>query len=219
MIEEKLSERFGELKVLGERLLSTRRPPHPGHITGDFVDVQLANQWFTSVLSLLARVFGRESEYYSRVNKKFDNYPKFENVQQAFGSFLSAIEDFESSGLSNLRGVLEAEIFDDILEQAEHLLEKGYYAPASVIAGCVLEDALRKLCNSNDIPLPPRPKLDAMNADLAKAGVYKRLMQKRITALADIRNSAAHGNWGELSKEDVTRMLSEVRSFVQLHFS
>jgi hypothetical protein len=52
---------------------------------------------------------------------------------------------------------------------------------AAVIAGTVLETALRQLC------------LDRMNADLAKAGVYNSLMQKRITALAAIRNRAAHG--------------------------
>ena len=218
MIDEKLRSRFGELKALGERLLLTRRSPQPGHITGDFVDVQLANQWFTIDLILISNVFGRESEYYSRINKKFDNYPKFENVTQAFGSFLSAIEEFESGGLSALRGILEAEIFDDLLEQAEHLLERGYYGPAAVIAGCVLEDALRKLCDKSDIPLQPKPKLDTMNAELAKSGVYNRLAQKRITALADIRNSAAHGNWSEFSSDDVARMVVEIRSFVERHF-
>lgn len=37
-------------------------------------------------------------------------------------------------------------------------------------------------------------KLNKMNEDLAKAGVCSPLRQKRIAALADIRNSAAHGH-------------------------
>ena len=41
-----------------------------------------------------------------------------------------------------------------------------------------------------------KPKLGTMNAGLAKQGVYNKLTQKRITALADIRNKAAHGEWG-----------------------
>jgi hypothetical protein len=39
-----------------------------------------------------------------------------------------------------------------------------------------------------------------MNAALAKAGKYNKLMQKRITALADIRNSAAHGNFNQFTQ-------------------
>jgi hypothetical protein len=60
---------------------------------------------------------------------------------------------------------------------------------AAVIAGTVLETARRQLCKDHHQQLG---SLGRMNADLAKAGVYNSLMQKRITALAAIRNSAAH---------------------------
>ena len=54
-----------------------------------------------------------------------------------------------------------------------------------------------------------------MNDDLAKAGAYNSLVQKRITALAAIRNSAAHGKPDEFSEKDVTDMISQVRAFVE----
>jgi hypothetical protein len=53
-----------------------------------------------------------------------------------------------------------------------------------------------------------------MNADLAKAGVYNSLVQKRITALAAVRNSAAHGNADEFTKEDVSAMIRDFERFV-----
>ena len=53
-----------------------------------------------------------------------------------------------------------------------------------------------------------------MNADLAKAGVYNSLMQKRITALAAIRNSAAHGKPNEFTRDDVSAMIRDVERFV-----
>ena len=62
-----------------------------------------------------------------------------------------------------------------------------------MIAGCVLEDGLRKLCQKNGITLPEKPKLDKMNADLAKAGVLSKLVQKRITALADLKVNPCSG--------------------------
>ena len=50
-----------------------------------------------------------------------------------------------------------------------------------------------------------------MNADLAKEGVYNKLVQKQVTALADIRNNAAHGHYDQFTKEDVASMIKEVQ--------
>jgi hypothetical protein len=67
---------------------------------------------------------------------------------------LAAQEDYEKGALFEVKSVIEAELFDDFLEQAEHLLQSGYFQPAAVIAGCVLEDGLRKLCEKHQIKLP-----------------------------------------------------------------
>jgi hypothetical protein len=58
-----------------------------------------------------------------------------------------------------------------------------------------------------------------MNADLAKAGVYSKLVQKRITILADLRNKAAHGQWDQFEKDDVEEMLVAVRRIMEDHFA
>jgi hypothetical protein len=55
--------------------------------------------------------------------------------------------------------------------------------------------------------------LDRMNADLAKAGAYNGLVQKRITALAAIRNSAAHGRPQDFTKDDVSAMIRDIERF------
>ncbi len=88
-----------------------------------------------------------------------------------------------------------------------------------MIAGCVLEDGLRKLCQKNGITLPEKPKLDKMNADLAKAGVLSKLVQKRITALADLRNKAAHRQWDQFKKDDVEEMIPAVRRIMEEFFA
>ena len=53
-----------------------------------------------------------------------------------------------------------------------------------------------------------------MNVDLTKRGIYNSLIQKRITALAGIRNSAAHGKTEEFNKDDVKSMINEIERFV-----
>ncbi len=81
-----------------------------------------------------------------------------------------------------------------------------------MVAGVVLETMLRTLCDLHGIA---HSKLDKMNADLAKTGQYNTLMQKRITALAAIRNSAAHGSTGGFTAADVSSMISDVERFAQ----
>ena len=65
----------------------------------------------------------------------------------------------------------------------------------------------------------PHGTLDKMNADLMKASVYNALVQKRITHLAAIRNSAAHGRASEFTKDDVKGMIDEVERFLSQHLS
>jgi DNA-binding transcriptional regulator YdaS (Cro superfamily) len=106
---------------------------------------------------------------------------------------------------------LVAELFDDELEQAKELLASGYKAAAAVVAGVVIETALRKLCGERGIPVG---KLDKINADLAKAGVYDKVMHKRVTTLAKIRNKAAHGDTAGFNDADVRGMITDVERFV-----
>jgi hypothetical protein len=128
--------------------------------------------------------------------------------------FLAAKEDFEGGYLNSLRNLVQAEVFTSELEQAEELLKSGYATAAAVIAGVVLETTLRDLCTARGIP---HGKLDKMNADLAKDGAYNTTQQKRITALAGIRNSAAHGKPEEFTPADVKGMIEDVERFLAAH--
>ncbi len=217
-VDKKILDRLNDMVDLGKQVLATRREPRPGHVTSDFVDTQRANQWFTSCLNLFSRVFGKDSEYYKNMNRNFVGNVKYPEANQAFGVLLSAKDDYEKESIFELRALIEAELFEDFLEQAEHLLSTGYFAPAAVIAGSVLEDGLRKLCGRERITLSSQPKLDFMNAELAKAGTYSKLTQKRITALADIRNNAAHGKWSEFDTSDVENMIRDVRNFMEKYY-
>ena len=113
----------------------------------------------------------------------------------------------------DLRALVEAEVLDDFLEQAKHLHDRGYHVPAASLAGAVLEDTLRKLCAVHRIAIPEKTNIDRLNAELAKSDVYNKLFQKRITALADVRNNADHGRFDEFSAEDVKDMVGWVKRF------
>ena len=128
----------------------------------------------------------------------------------------AACDDLKNGFLVSFKQIVQAEVFDSELEQAKSLLDSNYKNAAAVIAGAVLETAIKELCNNNQIDIEKK-KLTRLNDDLAKAGVYNVLQQKQITALADIRNNAAHGNYENFSSEDVQRMIQDIERFLLIY--
>lgn len=186
---------------------------------GYAVNYQMGSQWGTNCLNILGRVFGKDSDHYVRFKELGDGFDTHEEIIKALGVLKAAKEDYEKGYLFETRVLIQAEVFDDILEQAEHLVSSGYYQPAAVVAGAVLEDGLRKLCQRRGISLPAKSTINPMNDALAKDGAYNSLVQKKVTMLADLRNKAAHGKYSEFSEEDVKDMLAQVRSFMEKYFS
>jgi hypothetical protein len=214
--DEKVISRLQELIERGREIERTKKNPPPNCIGFDAtVDSQAGSQWLTSSKNILGRAFGKDSEHYLLFQGCFANGITYSPVHRGIGVLEAAKEDLEHGYLRDLRILVAAEVFSDFLEQASVLLEAGYIGPAAVVAGTVLEDNLRKLCSANDIELPDKPKLDYMNAQLAKADVYNKLTQKRLTAIADIRNSAAHGKWDDFSADDVADMIKWIVAFTE----
>lgn len=141
----------------------------------------------------------------------------FGHVSELCGLAKAVQHQLRAGLFAHARGLLQAEVFDDFLEMSEHLLGAGYKDPAAVIAGAVLEDALRKRVEREGLPtLDAKGKgltIEPMNVALAKAGVYNVLTQKQVTAWADLRNKAAHAQWDEYDAAQVKHLLEGVRKF------
>jgi hypothetical protein len=236
-LDTRIINRLDELIFIAQELIDERtisggnaikqKDFRGGHRTigytrvNETIDREKGNQWGISCLHIIKQVFKESSDHYQKFNELFSHFNSANNLQtvkNALGILKAAKDDYENGYLFDTRALIEAEVFDDFIEQAEHLLNQGYFTAAAVIAGSVLEDSLRKLCTKNGIILSAKPKLDTMNADLAKAGVYNLLRQKQITALADLLNKAAHGQGG-FTKEDVEAMIKDVRRFTADYFS
>ena len=213
---EQISKRFAELIGQGQRVLSTKRAGTSGFT---WVDNLQASEWLTSAQAFICNVMGKGSEHYSRYTRFSDHGARFEYIESALGVLQAAKVDFDGGYLLEFKRRIEAEVFDDFLEQAEYFLRDGYFQVAAVVAGATLEDGLRKLCIRRNIALPEKPKLDRMNGELAKSGVYDKLIQKKITVMADIRNKAAHGKWDEFKEEDARELVEGVRRFLTEYFT
>lgn len=216
-MNKKHVQRFGELQNQLEAIENTRhkeRIEYLGNSLVDSVDFELLSEWKVKVKNLLINSCGANSEHYKefiQAESPHQMETSYDYLLRVRPIFRAAKEDYEGGYLTSVRSLVQAEVFDSVLEQAGELLLSGYHTAAAVIAGVALETALRELCDRNSID---HGMINTMNDSLAKAGVYNKNQQKRIIALAGIRNSAAHGKPDEFNSENVKSMIQEVEQFL-----
>lgn len=209
MRADKLIERrFSELAKKAEAVASTRA----GNDSVSGISDEKFHEWATGVLGLLHSVFGETEPHYQNFLKLYGSFAGYySNFELCRGVFQAAKEDYDAGYLFSVRALIKAEDSIDILEQAAEILKADYKDPACVLAGVALEITLKELCARNGLS---RGKLDVMNTELCKKGVYNMGMQKPITAWAHWRNKAAHGEWHEYKDTDVDDMLKGVTRFI-----
>ncbi|MDO3696000.1 HEPN domain-containing protein [Wenyingzhuangia sp. chi5] len=204
------------LKIADESLSQGKRNDY-GNLLADF---SMLKSLKTSGLSFILDLFGSEHPYYTEF-KNVLRSPYEPNINSAKEIINNIKSEIENGWLTSIKGIVSSEIFSDFLEMADHLLENDYKDPAAVMIGSVLEEHIRQLCISNGIDTTFEKdgktinlKADRMNSELAKAGVYNKLDQKNVTALLDLRNKAAHGNYSEYDKAQVKLMYDSVFNFI-----
>ena len=208
-------KRFSELEEKAEAITNAKEFDFQSENDGKkyyTIPRPMFNAWGTNVLNLLERVFGENSIHYKQFLSTFVNVRDYESeFEVSKAIFLAAKEDYEGGYLFNVRALIKAEVLDEALEQAIEILKAGYKDPACILAGVALEISLKDLCTRM---LIPAGKLDKMNVDLCKAGIYNIAKQKQITAWADLRNKAAHGDWNSYNAADVRDFLEGVNRFI-----
>lgn len=210
------SQRFNELSDQLKQVEGTevRKYSQLGGSSYQHIEEDLILNWAVKARNLISSACGKDSEHYvtfveAEKPQTFEDSPA--RLKRMRAVFLAAQEDFNGGYLNSIRNLVHAELAGDETDQARELFASGYGAAAAVVAGVILETTLRSLCAKRGLPVG---SIERMNADLTKAGEYNALIQKRVTSLAAVRNSAAHGKTGEYTDEDVKSLIAEVERFV-----
>ena len=132
-------------------------------------------------------------------------------IAQVAGLLQSAIDMLEGGFIGNLRTLVQAEILDSVVDQADSLLKSGHVLPAAVLSRVVLERWLRDQAGSSGIPEADTARASTLNDKLKKAGKLSTTKWRQIQGGLDVGNAAAHGKVDEFSRDDVIRLLVFVR--------
>jgi len=183
---------------------------------------EVKNEILTLLAATIARVSPSGSVYRQQADAAYTAYGRDNShIITILTGVLRALKaDYVAGRLQSVTELIHADLFSDFLEMAQHLQSEGYKDAAAVIAGSVLEGHLRKLCEKHGISVENNgkpKKADALNSELASAGIYSKLSQKNVTAWLGLRNHAAHGQYAEYSKEQVSLLLQSISDFISQH--
>lgn len=217
-MDKKLSSRFIKLLAEADDIDASKTCREDAFNSGWSIKSDDLLGWKVKVKHLLSLACGQESQHFTEFLKQESSKGMGDSsyliLKRLRVILAAAQDDFEGGYMLSLRTLVQAEVFDNELDQARELLNSRYKAAAAVACGVVLETAIRELCARNGITAGAKDKLDTLNASLTKAGVYNTIQQKRVTYLSGIRNSAAHGDAVAYTEDDVTAMISEVEMFL-----
>jgi hypothetical protein len=110
----------------------------------------------------------------------------------------------------------------DLLELAEQLLKEGKsgdygHVPAAVLAGAILENSIRGICERVGIDLYHRGKNKPLNKlieELQVEGIYNKIQAHTLAGCKKIRNQAAHG---EFNYDNVVQMIKDIKDLVETY--
>lgn len=190
-------------------------------------------KWCTDCKVLLEMLFSKNQlhKVITDIFNKFHIYAfhiqanSTENVKWGIATLKSLKENLEEGFLDDLSAQIGAEIAADYMTQAEELIEEGKtskynHVPAAVLAGAVLEKALRELCEKQKPAVSTikdngeHKTMNSLIDDLKKAEAYNETKAKQLRHFVDIRNHAAHVRFGEFNVDDVRAMIEGVKRFL-----
>ena len=185
----------------------------------EFEDDELTTMYNTRLLSCIGNFSPRNSTYIKSANDEVKRL----NITSSYvtltlrGILDGLKHDIQSGSLNTFEEMVNGDLFSDFIEMAEYFVKKNYKDPAAVIAGGVLEEHLRKLSVKNDLPIKNGKEYiqaDTLNTSLRKKDVYNLTQDKLIVGWLDIRNNAAHGNYTNYDKAQVTSFIDGLKNFI-----
>ncbi|MGP0093916.1 MAG: hypothetical protein ACLPKB_28835 [Xanthobacteraceae bacterium] len=172
-----------------------------------------------SALQTIQVVCSESSPHYQSFKILVDSHMSGEplNLRACIGILHAATDDLESGMLSDLGGLVAAEVFADLLSMASYLLKQGYHLPAAAISGAVLEDTLRQLCKKHKVSWTGDSSITKLNTELYKSRHFDKVQFGNIEAWGKLRNKVDHGDFkdpADVTVGDVKRMIEGVSDLI-----
>lgn len=121
--------------------------------------------------------------------------------------------------LSDIAGVLRADLFDNEIDAARSLLKAKHLRAAGTVAGVVLESHLSTVCDNHETRSRKKnPTIADYNDSLRNEGILDIPTWRWIQRLGDIRNLCCHAKDRDPTTEDVEDLINGVEKATKILF-
>ncbi len=132
---------------------------------------------------------------------------------------LESAKSIFTSSLSDIKAVVQADLFDSELDGARELLRKGFLRPAGVVAGVVLERYLAQVAANHALTTRKKnPTINDFNELLKEGGIVDVPAWRQLQHLGDLRNLCGHNKDREPTKEEVDELIDGVEKYTKTLF-
>lgn len=132
---------------------------------------------------------------------------KFTNQVLILMSAASRLDDI----LSNIQGILQADLFDSEIDAARDLKRNGHLRAAGVVVGVVLESHLAKVCQNHGVTVRKKdPTTSDFNDLLKNSDIFDIPTWRWIQRLGDLRNLCCHSKDRDPTADEVQELIDGV---------
>lgn len=134
-------------------------------------------------------------------------------------NLVKAAKEALDSTLLDIRGVLQADLFDSEIETAAALGKSGYLRAAGAICGVVIEKHLHHVCEIHKVTVRKKnPGISELNQLLKDASIISIPRWRFVQHLADIRNICDHAKGREPTREEIEDLITGTEKVLKTIF-
>ena len=134
-------------------------------------------------------------------------------------NIVKAARDALDSTLMSLSGILQADLFDTEIEEADALAKKEHLRAAGAICGVVIEKHLQYICRHHNINISKKnPAINDLSQLLCSSDIIDLPQERFIQILADVRNICDHAKGNEPSKEKISDLVEGTNKVLKTVF-
>ncbi len=139
------------------------------------------------------------------------------HLDSAKGMLIGTASAIRNGLLEDLKTQILLDIQGDFIETARSALANGAKDVAAALLCVVLEDSVKRLASNNGHDELLGKEFSVVVLGLFKASLITKATKGVLLSHTDLRNSALHADWKEVSPEAVQGLLGFLPMFIEHH--
>jgi hypothetical protein len=183
---------------------------------GHFEDQVALSALEVEVTALALHIYGADHPTVKRIRETIGGHT-LSHLHSAEGMLRGTAEALKNGLLVELRTQVLLDVQSDFIDAARQASTNGSKDVAAALLCVVLEDSVKRLATKAGRDDLLGSEYSVVVVELFKAGAISKSTKGVLLAQKDLRNSALHAQWHEVSAESVTGLLYFLPGFIEQH--